>query len=443
MKRLFAAVLVSFGFLSATEANWTYLGLGGSYTTSLSLHDEYIYVTADDGFYRKLILDSDTTWTELGWQGIKTGPHLVLSPDTILLGIPTDTIAIYRTTDAGNSWEPFDNDFGKSHLSQLTNIDQGFDSSHFIIASSDRTIHRSMDGGQNWRHVWPDTTQIALPEYPQFVHIHQFLPNIIWVGGTSGVGRVWVDYSDDGGNTWVDATSQLGGPGVCFDVAPHPTHPDSAWATVGEPYRTGNAGTDWDIAELAYIDHMVQIIVDPIHTNRVYGVGWAQNGPATISISTDGGATFYSEASNPGSAFPEDLQMLQYDSSNVLYVATRNGVFSIIDDQVSCGSTDYDSDGHFDLCDNCIKVANPDQGITITMTGDVNQDGALTSADIIGIVNHIFKAGTPPQPCRAAGDVNCSGNVSGGDVIKMVGHVFKGDTPPCDVCSAPLQWSCP
>jgi len=80
----------------------------------------------------------------------------------------------------------------------------------------------------------------------------------------------------------------------------------------------------------------------------------------------------------------------------------------------------------------------------VSLTGDINQSGALTSADIIGLVNFVFKGGSPPQPCTAAGDVNASGTVTSADIISMVNYVFKGGAAPQDVCPLiPGTWSCP
>jgi len=92
----------------------------------------------------------------------------------------------------------------------------------------------------------------------------------------------------------------------------------------------------------------------------------------------------------------------------------------------------------------------PELHITYTLpcpvlkTGDVNMDGNLTSSDIIGLVNFVFKGGASPQPCDATADVNCNGSVTSADIISMVNHVFKGGPAPCDVCTLiPGTWSCP
>jgi hypothetical protein len=70
----------------------------------------------------------------------------------------------------------------------------------------------------------------------------------------------------------------------------------------------------------------------------------------------------------------------------------------------------------------------------VAMTGDVNLSSSLTSADIIYLVNFVFKGQADPLPCEASGDVNCSRSVTSADIIYMVNHVFKGQPPPLDVC---------
>jgi hypothetical protein len=82
-------------------------------------------------------------------------------------------------------------------------------------------------------------------------------------------------------------------------------------------------------------------------------------------------------------------------------------------------------------------------GCLIEVPGDVNVSGALTSADIIYLVNFVFKGDVPPLPCAANGDVNCSGAVTSADIIYLVNHVFKGQPAPCDICAdSPAAGTC-
>lgn len=119
----------------------------------------------------------------------------------------------------------------------------------------------------------------------------------------------------------------------------------------------------------------------------------------------------------------------EIDSSVTTWTYTTEGLgegvlyywrVAMVDD---CGESAWSDTWSF--TNNCV----------IAMTGDVNVDLVLTSADIIYMVNYIFKSGPAPLPIHQAGDVNCDGVESSADVIYLVTHVFKGGLPPCDVCS--------
>ncbi len=65
-------------------------------------------------------------------------------------------------------------------------------------------------------------------------------------------------------------------------------------------------------------------------------------------------------------------------------------------------------------------------------TGDANQDGNLGLADIIYLVNYIFKSGSTPDP-PAYGDSNCDANLNLSDIIYLVNFIFKGGASPCEI----------
>ena len=85
----------------------------------------------------------------------------------------------------------------------------------------------------------------------------------------------------------------------------------------------------------------------------------------------------------------------------------------------------------------CLETTNS------LFTGDVNNDGAISSSDIIYAVGYVFKGGPEPTPCVAVGDVDCSGMITSSDIIEIVNYVFKSGPPFCDVCPlVPGTWSC-
>lgn len=85
------------------------------------------------------------------------------------------------------------------------------------------------------------------------------------------------------------------------------------------------------------------------------------------------------------------------------------------------------------------------QACRVGETGDLQENGDVSSADIILLVNYVFKGADTPAPCAATGDVDCSGVVTSSDVIKLVNYVFKGGARPCNVCALVADgiWTCP
>jgi hypothetical protein len=75
-----------------------------------------------------------------------------------------------------------------------------------------------------------------------------------------------------------------------------------------------------------------------------------------------------------------------------------------------------------------------------SFTGDVNQNNSINSADVVYLMNYIFKGGPDPLPCPANGDVNCSYSIDSADLIHMVNWVFRGGPPVCDECD--VSWTC-
>lgn len=66
--------------------------------------------------------------------------------------------------------------------------------------------------------------------------------------------------------------------------------------------------------------------------------------------------------------------------------------------------------------------------------GDVNQSGSINSADIIFLVNYVFRGGPAPECSGNAGDVTCNGSTDASDIIFLVGFVFKGGPAPPSGC---------
>lgn len=63
--------------------------------------------------------------------------------------------------------------------------------------------------------------------------------------------------------------------------------------------------------------------------------------------------------------------------------------------------------------------------------GDVNEDGRLSTADVVHIVSYLFRGGAGFTPRPEVGDVDCSGENAVADVVYLVDYLFRGGPPPC------------
>ncbi|MCJ7457673.1 MAG: hypothetical protein MUP17_01615, partial [candidate division Zixibacteria bacterium] len=64
--------------------------------------------------------------------------------------------------------------------------------------------------------------------------------------------------------------------------------------------------------------------------------------------------------------------------------------------------------------------------------GDVTKNGKLEVADVIYLVNYLFKGGPKPIEFVDQGNVNNDANTNVADVIYIVNYLFKGGPAPID-----------
>ncbi|HEX9912384.1 MAG TPA: dockerin type I repeat-containing protein, partial [candidate division Zixibacteria bacterium] len=64
------------------------------------------------------------------------------------------------------------------------------------------------------------------------------------------------------------------------------------------------------------------------------------------------------------------------------------------------------------------------------LRGDANRDSKVSLADIVYLINYLFKFGPTPEP-NQSGDANCDGKVSLGDIVYLINYLFKFGPAPC------------
>jgi hypothetical protein len=68
--------------------------------------------------------------------------------------------------------------------------------------------------------------------------------------------------------------------------------------------------------------------------------------------------------------------------------------------------------------------------VSAYLAGDANSDQSVDAADIISLLNFLFRSGTPPYPLEA-GDANCDEEVGPADVVYLINYLFRGGSEPC------------
>ena len=218
---------------------------------------------------------------------------LELAPnDTATIYIGTPSGGLWRSTNAGQSWEPLTDD-----LPVLGVADIEINPSNpqiMYLATGDNTatmtysvgVLKSTDGGNSW-----NTTGM---EYliPQMRNIRKLLmhpqhPDTLWATTSSGVWR-----SNDGASNWSLVLT-----GNAYDIEFKPFHPSVLYATAnGGCWESIDGGATFAPTNLAANSSIVrmELAITPADPEVVYAIA---------ASASDGGLYGFYKSTNSGNAF--------------------------------------------------------------------------------------------------------------------------------------------
>ncbi|MGB2698349.1 MAG: RHS repeat-associated core domain-containing protein [Candidatus Zixiibacteriota bacterium] len=76
-----------------------------------------------------------------------------------------------------------------------------------------------------------------------------------------------------------------------------------------------------------------------------------------------------------------------------------------------------------------IDTSRPEWFASTFIRGDANNDGVTTVADVVWLINYLFRNG-PVPPCMDAGDANDNGEANITDAVYLVNYLFRNGPPP-------------
>ncbi len=223
--------------------------------------------------------------------------------------------ALYKSTDAGASWNKIHNGFPEGDLGRIA-LAVAPSNSQVIYAAleaeddDDKGLYRSNDGGASWDQLNKDFALVVRPFYFSRLVVDPKDEDVVIKAGLFG------SISRDGGKTFRDFP-----PGAMhadihdflFDL----DDSDRLYAaTDGGVYRSWDKGTTWDIVANMPVSQFYHISVDDAEPYNIYG-GLQDNG------------SWYGPSASPGGIEARDWESIGIgDGFRVLKHPTKNFVYS-------------------------------------------------------------------------------------------------------------------
>lgn len=334
------SVSIGDGLYKSTDggANWKKMGfenserIGSIEINPKNSNEIYVGVlgalwgdSEERGVYKTV--DGGKTWKKILYVNEKTGVNdLVIDPkdpNTLYAamwefrrtawgfnsGGPNS--ALYKSTDAGKTWNKIHNGFPKGDLGRfaLAIAPSNPKRVYAVVESKeDKGLYRSDDAGASWKLLNEDFGLVVRPFYFSRIVVDPKNPDILVKGGLFG------SISRDGGKTFKNLGNMHADiHDVVFDI----NNSDRMYVgTDGGVYRSWDGGSTMDMVDNLPISQFYHISVDNEEPYNIYG-GLQDNG------------SWWGPSSSPGGIEARDWNRVGYgDGFRVLKHPTKNIIYS-------------------------------------------------------------------------------------------------------------------
>ncbi|MBI5472509.1 MAG: T9SS type A sorting domain-containing protein [Ignavibacteriae bacterium] len=225
----------------------------------------------------------------------------------------TDDRGIYRTTDAGTSWQRvlFINDTTGACdvIIDPTNANRVIAAvwsrhrpmNYSILNSARSGLWLSTNGGDTWTQITNGFPANDASIGRTSLAVAPSQPNVMYALCSNGTGVRGVFRSSDAGASWTSVSPSFSSEGqVWYNnvITVHPTNPNLVYAGMTYLYRTANGGTSWStVAASVHVDfHAIEF--DQSNPNRM-----VLGSDGGVFVSTNGGSSWVKSLNLPISQF--------------------------------------------------------------------------------------------------------------------------------------------
>jgi len=268
--------------------------------------DRILYVGTEEGLYSAEPGDGGYRSRPLALQGkgALRSPVVIDRADPRRLYAATTRGGVHRSEDGGENWREINDGIT---YKEAWSIAQHPKSGELFVGTGPSSIFKSKNGGDTWidceqLRSLPETKDWTFPRPPHVSHVKALAlcaddPMVIFGAVEEG----WVVRSRDGGESWQNIKE-----GVEFDshyVAVMPDNQDVVIATSGKGiYRSVNAGESFvDSSDGLNCRYMAQLVVHPARPKMLFTAAAAV--PPSLWRRPEGAASAFYRSDNQGDSW--------------------------------------------------------------------------------------------------------------------------------------------